>query len=285
MTLVAALKMGTRIVVLSDTQIDNRDATRPNIIPGRLKSVVLNEALTVSYAGLSSQAMDAIRSVHRGLPQPTEQVFEALVEASGRHHGELDFILCSHEKPDAPRLVKVSDGLVSEGADFYWIGNQSSASAFSKLELPPVQGSNITEPMSLAEAEFSRRFHEYVYSSRDPNVGGAVVNCLCSPFGHCYQDHAGSMAWDVIVFPDSTDPAEKQGKHKTGITSFSYHVYSAIERGIAIVGLYLEQPEVGFLYAPLEVDDAVQLNASDQAQFRELVTREGRKRIVPTGAG
>lgn len=284
MTLVAALKMGTRIVVLSDTQIDNRDVTRPNIIPGRLKSIVLNESMTVSYAGLSSQAMDAIRNLHRGLPQSTEQVLDALVEASARHQGELDFILCSHENPDAPRLVKLSDGLVSEGADFYWIGNQSSASTLSKLELPPIQGSNITDPLSLAEAEFFRRFHEYVYSARDRNVGGAIVYCLCSPFGHCYQDHAGTMAWDVITLPDRTDPTERLTKHKTGIASFSYHVYSAIERGIAVVGLYLEQPEVGFLYAPLEFDDTVELNASDQAQFREMVTQEGRKRLGRSGA-
>lgn len=281
MTLVAALKMGTRIVVLSDTQITDRNATRANVIPGRLKSIVLSETLTVAYAGLSSQAMDAVRGIHRRLPQSTTQVLDSLIEASAFHNGELDFLLCSHEDPSAPRLVKVSDGMVSEGADFYWVGNQSSASALSKFDLPPVPGTtNIADPLSLAESEFFRRFREYVSSSLDPNVGGAVVNCLCSPYGHCYQDHAGVMSWDVITIPDRTDPGEKLAQHKTGISSFSYHLYSAVERGVAIVGLYMEQPGVGFLYAPLELDDAVPLNASDQSLFRELVTQEGRKRVM-----
>jgi len=58
LTLIAALKMSERIVVMSDTAISDRDAIRSNLIPGRLKSVVVGPKMTISYAGLSSQALE-----------------------------------------------------------------------------------------------------------------------------------------------------------------------------------------------------------------------------------
>lgn len=268
--------MGTRIVVLSDTQITNRGSARPNILPGRLKSIVIHERMTLSYAGLSTQALDVIRRLARA-PLPTNRTIDVLLAASQEHRGDVDFLLCSHEETEAPRLIKISGDRVAEGADFYWIGNASSASEMSRLELPAFQYSRSESEFSKQETDFTWRFHEYLHSTKNPDVGGVMINCLCSPHGHCYQDRAGAMTWNAQLFPQD-DEFERLAQHKTGASSFSYHLYSAQQRGVPVVGLYLEQPGVGYLYVPLEQDEALRLDAGDQGQFRALVIAEGSRR-------
>ena len=48
MTIVAAMKCGERICVMSDTMISDRGLARDNVIPGRLKTIVVNKWLTIS---------------------------------------------------------------------------------------------------------------------------------------------------------------------------------------------------------------------------------------------
>ena len=64
MTIVAAMKFDKRIVVMSDTMISDSNELRNNVIPGRLKSIVINNWLTISDAGLSTQAIDAVRKIY-----------------------------------------------------------------------------------------------------------------------------------------------------------------------------------------------------------------------------
>lgn len=271
MTLVAAIRNGQRIVVMSDTAISNRNAAHPNAVPGRLKSIVVSTTLTISYAGLSSQALDAIRSV-RVLRLGLSTAIEALLEASRRHQGALDFLICSHEDKESARLIKISDSQVYEGANYYWIGNADSARAFARYESNYRHPDNPPDYQSAEEREFTHRFFDYVENSRDPNVGGAVVNCLCSEYGHCYQDHAGVNHWEPITVPDPTPPEIKFALHKSGRASFSYHLYCPAERGVALVGYYMEQPGVGFLHVPLEQDDPIPVTAASEGEFRRVVS-------------
>jgi hypothetical protein len=270
-TLVVALRSGTRIVVMSDTAISNRDAAHPNVVPGRLKSIVLNRTLTVSYAGLSSQALDVIRFIRKRGYGATRAI-EELLAASRQHQGELDFLLCSHEENESPRLVKIADSAVYEGASHYWIGNADSARALARYDSNYQHPGNAPDYQSSEEREFTHRFFEYVGQSCDPNVGGAIINCLCSDYGHCYQDHAGVHHWEPITIPDPTPPVVRASLHKSGRASFAYHVYCPAERGVALVGFYMEQPGIGYLHLPLEQDDPVQVSASSEAEFRRLVS-------------
>ena len=64
MTIVVAKKLDERIVDMSDTMISDLNEPKNNVIPGRLKSMVINNWLTISYANLSIQAIDAIRKIY-----------------------------------------------------------------------------------------------------------------------------------------------------------------------------------------------------------------------------
>ena len=259
------------MVVLSETSITNRDAARSNALPGRLKSIVLGMRHTVSYAGLSSQALDVIRSVHRDQLQDADAIRDRLFAAARRFPHELDFLLCSHDQPEAPRLIKVTSDATYEGADYHWIGNAQSARALAALETPIQHPQNPPDFQSAEERVLTQRFFQYMEKSLDPNVGGAVVNCLCSPFGHCYQDHAGTHSWDRISTLDSTPPEVRAAEHRTGGTSYSYHVYSPATRGTGVVGFFLEQAGVGFIHCPLERDDPLRVKAADQSEFSAML--------------
>ena len=263
---------------MSDTSINNRDSAHPNAIPGRLKSIVISDRMTVSYAGLSSQALDAVRSLRHKRISSTDDAIEFLEREARSYAGELDFILCSHENSEIPRLVKITADAACEGADFYWIGNSESASALSRFETSYNEPQDAPDWQSSEERRFANRFHEYMRQSRDPNVGGAVISCLCSPFGHCYQDHVGTHAWGTITIPDPTPVEVRAAEHRTGAVSYSYLVYCPAQRGVALVGFYLEQPGIGFLYLPLERDEPIRIAAADQDQFRRVVSAAAEER-------
>lgn len=280
MTLVIARRWGSRIIVMSETMISDRNARTPNAIPGRLKSVVVNKRLTVSYAGLSTQAIDAIRAVWTAsLTGP--QAIEFLKESSQQYNGEIDYIVCAHDDPESPRLVKIQDGVVFEGADQYWIGDAIAAQEVSRFEIPRATSSKL-DLQQEEESEFTERFHQYVRNVGTTNVGGAVVNTLCSPRGHCYQQHALVERWDPIVIPNNEDPAVREVIHRTGITSYAYRVLSAYERGVCLVGCYLDQPSIGFIHDPLHKDEAWLVRADNYTEFtavlgvreREILGRE-----------
>ena len=130
---------------------------------------------------------------------------------------------------------------------------------------------NLPDYLSQEEIDFTARFQKYVTESKDPNIGGAVINCLCSPFGHCYQNHAGSSRWDTISIPNIEDPAIWEAKHKSGVDSYEYHIYTAAERGLAIVGLYLGQPGIGYIYDPFRSEDPLPIRAGDQSEFKRML--------------
>ena len=61
MTLIIARQWDDRIIMLADTMISDPAQPRHDIIPGKLKVIVLTSKLSIAYAGRSTQALDAIR--------------------------------------------------------------------------------------------------------------------------------------------------------------------------------------------------------------------------------
>lgn len=273
MTIVAAMKFDERICVMSDTMISSESFTRDNIIPGRLKSIVLNEWLTISYAGLSTQAIDAIRVPYGCSSITTDSVVQCLVETSAKYMNELDFIVCSHEN-DA-RLIKIANGVVSEGANAYWIGNLQAATELSKVVIPKTEFNDLPDYISAEEIIFKNSFNTYMRENRCKGIGGAIIDCLCSPYGHCYNTHAGAFSWDTIIL-GKDNYKERQEKNKTGMYHYEYNVQSTSARGQAIVGFYLNQAQTGFIYDPIHYDEAMKIEDVGLTRFSHLIEDAGK---------
>jgi hypothetical protein len=267
MSIVAAMKLNDRIIVMSDTMISDPNGTANNIVPGRLKSVVINEWLTISYAGLSTQGIDVIKAINKLPDICTDAAVTILIDASKTYHDELDFILCSHEA--SARLIKISRGSTFEGADGYWIGSQQAAIELSKIEVPPMTFNDLPEYVSPREILFTTAFSNFLRDGRCKGVGGAAINCLCSKYGHCYQTNAGAFSWDTIIIGQD-DYEKRQELNKTGTYHYEYNVCSTSVRGKAVVGFYLGQCNVGYLYDPLHSDDAMVIKNMNLEDFVEL---------------
>lgn len=272
MTLITALKTGERIVVMSDTAISDRDAIRADLLPGRLKSITLGPRRTVSYAGLSAQALDVIRRLHRENIQSDEEVISRLRGACSEFSGEVEFLACFHDDSKQARLVKITSSGVAEGANTYWIGNGDAARSLAsmELEIPPRFG-DLPSYVTQEEINFTYRFSKFIELHSDFVVGGAAITCVCSSNGHGYQSEAGATMLKPVQVPDPVPPEVREAEARTGMSRFAYHIYGPQERGIAVVGFYLEQAATGYLHMPLFRDDALKVTADDQEAFSRIV--------------
>ncbi len=270
MTIVIARRFGERICVMSDTMISCKSGVKNNIIPGQLKSIIVNKWLTISYAGLSIQAIDAVRAIYRSPKFTTDYVIVYLKQISQTYFGELDFIIISHEK--TARLIKISNNRVFEGADLYWIGSSEAVRELSSYKLKISYTQNV---IPSDETLFIATFIEFMKKTRSSVVGGAVIDCLCSPYGHTYKSHSGVFSWDTINLGKSSETKDRDTINKTGMYQFEYDISRPLERGIAIIGFYLRQAKTGFIYDPIHYDDAMKIVNMEVDLFNELVISAG----------
>ena len=257
MTIVLARRFDQRIIVLSDTMVSTYG--KENVFPGRLKSIVINKWLTVSYAGLSNQAITVIRDLSKVQKLTCDKAASFLLEVNKKYNDAVEFILCSHE--NKARLVKVSNGIISEGSDFYWLGNSEAVNEIRKNNIGPLT----------PELYFVINFNDYIRQYGHKNVGGITINCTCSENGHCYTSHAGAYSWDVKVLGAPYNAQEREALYQTGMYSFQYNVCSTEESGIALVGLYLPQLRTGYLYYPIYEYDAKIIRNTNFESFSQLV--------------
>lgn len=254
MTLVVARQWVDRIVMLSDTMISDRNAPRPDIIPGQLKAIVLNSKLSVAYAGRATKALHAIRDVRKTVCQGAylQDVLDHLYQATNRNSGDVEFLVASHY--EEPALFKVWNGQISTGADWYWIGDPSGATAVQRaMGSQPIRESGKLDSKEEEELRLSLAFVEVVRESTFPGVGGFSFNLLGSPQGHCYQNYGESIAWDSVKL-NEIDTPEYRRFEKTGTAHYQYSVTSPQQRGAGVTGVFLPQVELGFIYSPLQFD-------------------------------
>jgi hypothetical protein len=89
-----------------------------------------------------------------------------------------------------------------------------------------------------------------VRESAFPGVGGFSFTLLGSPFGHCYQAHAGSLSWAIVSSSDIMTP-EYRRFEETGTAHYEYTMVETC-RGAGVAGAFLPQIGLGFIYSPLE---------------------------------
>lgn len=260
MTIVVARRFGERIIIASDTMVSGSHGASSNIIPGRLKAIVLSPIVSVAYAGLSLQAIDAIRGVKKVLDAGGDlSATEALlIAASARHPGELDFIIAAHE--NGPALRKVVDGQITNNLENAAIGETSLVRAILEAEMGGPE--QLIPSEYEAEIAFSRGFvslfndHGVQITS---DVGGFPTFLLASPYGHTYQPHGGVAAWDIRRggVPETLKQREDRS---SGMTEWRYQVLPSTLRGAGVIGAIVPSAGVGYVYSPLEDDDAMRFN-------------------------
>jgi hypothetical protein len=254
MTFVAAKQFGNRIIVASDTMISDADETRHNVIPGRLKAVIVSPAVTIAYAGFADQALDAIRAARGALNTGAAigDVESTLAATTARYPSDLDFLLVSHDGRDGS-LKRIWEGRVSCALAHAAIGQRSLYAELVERE------AQVRAPLTPSPFEGESAFIQAFGSLFDgvsvkPGVGGFPIVAVCSPFGHHYQSSGFVNSWDVIDLGRPV-PEEQIADRKSGMTQWGYSTVAPKLRGIGVVGVLNTDAQFGFVYSPLSKDD------------------------------
>lgn len=255
MTLVMARQFGDRICILSDSMISDRDAPRDSVIPGQLKTIVLNDRISISYSGSVNEAVHKIREIRREMFKGVslDKILDPLAKFTLDKNGKVDFIVASHIS--TPRLYKIANGKIYKEFDCYWIGDAEAANLVQQqIDEYNEVVEGLPEYISQEEYKFSTAFRKLVEEHQVPTVGGIMFESIGSPYGYCYQNFSMTVAWDAIPLDDRFDEQAQRAYEKTGTECYKLATLSADERGLAVTGAYFDQNEIGFIYSPLDSD-------------------------------
>jgi hypothetical protein len=280
MTLVVGQQFADRLVFLSDSMITDPMTGKLDVLPGQLKTVILNEELSVSFAGRLNQALDTIREIKSGLTDDVqiESVLEHLRVKS--IHGLVDFLVGS--RVPEPRLYKISQGQVNRGADRYWIGDQSGVSALQRLfDSQPDDQFNAIETVSTEELKLWLSFHELVSERHHYGIGGLAFYCAGSAEGFCYYNHAGFFGYGSVTIPETeVQSRTRLDLEKTGMgPTYSYSITTSPYRGVAVVGAFFPQGDFGFMYSPIDLDRPLKYYPIALDELQKRVTEKANSMI------
>lgn len=258
MTFVAAKRFGQRIQLASDTMVSDPNELRRDVIPGRLKTIILDAQITIAYAGLSYQSMQAIKRAKQvlsdgGTLSDIEQILLSTTEKYKNFENGPEFLLVSHR--DGPVLKRVWDNQVSRNLDQACIGQRDLLS--SLLEREKAEKLSLIPHEFEDEGPFSSAFLKLfngIYISE--SVGGFGITTTCSPYGHCYPSFAGVTSWEMITIGQGVTE-QHLADRQSGKTQWGYNISGSKLRGVGVVGAVVLDAGIGYIYAPIHSGDPI----------------------------
>ncbi len=250
-----AMQFGDRTCTLSDSMISDTNTTDDNVIPGQLKTIVLNNEVAVSYSGSANKAISRIREIRTDLSKRIyfEEILESLGEFTADENGEVGFIVSSHM--GIPKLYKIADGQIHYGLDTYWLGNEDAAACVLEvLEKDDRVIGELPNNMTLEECKLRDAFKNAVYERDLPYAGGLVFDCVGTPRGYRYNNHATVYAGDRMSLDIAFDNTAQLAHENQSPEGYSLSLVSPNERSLAVTGAFFEQSNMGFIYSPLDPD-------------------------------
>lgn len=267
MTLIVGARTETRIELISDTRITHPDTTQIEEIPGRLKLVALSPAICVGYAGRAAPAIDRIRAT----PHRDASSFDAVV-AHLRTEPECDFLVAEAGRPF--RQASITDGVVREG-ELVWIGEADAWAAFEVVRptVPaPIYGDPYDrEPgdhfMTAVRTAYQRVFGDAACTT----VAGFEMRIGSRGSGFRYLPQAGFSA---VNLSGQLNESTAQQHSTAAAGAFSYTILTPTEPGVALVAVYISQPQLGYVYLPLRHDQPIEVRQTDHETLVSHVRTE-----------
>lgn len=274
MTLVVARKIGSEIRMFADARLSYPDHYVSTPLRGGLKLVAIND-VCIGYAGEYVHAVDALRKIknlgYRDFGQITDVLFEAHKECGGK----VDFVLATYIP--LVSLIKISNGEVIFDIDSAWIGDPDAFSEYQRIyhTLPE---SPKSEDHSPEESEFyetisrmSSALGDIVRENKLDSVGEFTISVRSTSSGFKYL--GGAMAFIVEQKIPSGEPtALKFGTAQQG--GYAYTVMTPTSPNVGAIGVYFVQGNLGVLYHPLAMDEAIVYPKESFDSFKSSVLKD-----------
>lgn len=274
MTLVVGSVEARGVRLICDSQISRPDAPHDDVIPGRLKLVLLDFNTCIGFAGQPDVAIDAIRLARH--TEDYDSLAGALLEVNRRSHNRVDFLVARF---DPPRLEKISNGQQYSAGRCYWIGDPDAVNVFSDLldSMPAVESEN---PDYARAGQIHMAFAQLLRDDTARTVGGLSFTVAPDRDGFRYAPEIG------VFYPPQSIPSGDPTTLRFGTAEhggYAFSTYTSNAPGIPAVGVYFLQGRNGCLYLPLEADEAEWFSGMTQEEFRDAVsTRAGAQLIGNT---
>jgi hypothetical protein len=278
MTLVVARVTPLGVRLAGDMRVTDRNAAGPRgFLDAALKVILLRPTLCIAYAGNIGAALDAIRQVDSD-DLSAEDAERHLLEAHRRSDLDADFLVASL-RPS--RLVTIKNGRAEAGSAG-WIGDQE---AFAEYQTyyhqdqfqPPSDFYDSRERAD--DSEIAHR----ISNGMDAVVHGPSLvidgetSTLTIPEGGSHRAVGEAIVYVVPRAEDNLFKYSDQGRFRgspfdpDAQGAFSTALVGSAEPGIGIVGLYIDQAQLGILYAPLLLDDPERYSGVSRAEFVDRV--------------
>ena len=299
MTFVFAKRFGDRIIMFADTKIsDPAGVTRTsaerrmgNAVPGRLKVFPLGTNVSVGYAGKSGAALAAIRKLpscrtYRAI----DEVREMLRQASGEH--DTDFLLVSHI--GKTRLLKIQSGMVSADQDFHWIRHPAASEELIRsieeqreamrrqIDNGYMRDHRARELIRIRSEEIliHNAWSRLLLMSPDllPGVGGIPICLEASAEAHYFPGAAGAYNPEPVTIDSEGRHYGADGEIEPRYGQWSYTLVSGPHSGVPVLGLWLQEAGVGFVYDPLKCEEAERVPEVDTTGLAAVVAQRSLER-------
>ncbi|MFI5323486.1 MAG: hypothetical protein ACHQ6U_08140 [Thermodesulfobacteriota bacterium] len=231
------------------------NTTDNDVIPGQLKTIVLNKKVSISYSGTSNKAIYKIREIRKDLMKRVyiEEILESLAEFTGEEKEGVDFIVSSHM--GIPKLYKIAEGQIHYGLDMYWIGNAEAVErVLQEIERDDRSIEGLPNHIIQEEYKFREAFKKAVFEHEIPQAGGLVFDCIGSPRGYRYNNLASVHAGYGMSLDITFDYTAQWLYDKPGTECYTFSLVSPNKRSLAVTGAFFEQSNEGFIYSPLDPD-------------------------------
>jgi hypothetical protein len=271
MTLVVAERVHWGVRILSDTAVSNREAVRAESIPGVLKAVVLSARTCIAFAGRIHGGYDVIRRIAReSRPAPSLKEIAGQLLEHNRETGDATEFILAHEE----HLLKIGDGKIYQGSNRYWVGEADAASSWQRCRdgwrsaAAGTSGDALKDEGNNGFVVSELAFLDVLEDSQHPSVRGLPFVVERARDGHRYRSGIG-MTTSQAIGPEDTILLESGGPESGG---FSYTYVVTKQAGLPIVAVYFPPGRVGFVYNPLESDDALTYRAGSLRDFITVVS-------------
>lgn len=277
MTLVVAKKRADFVTLISDMQVmEDERALNPVDHAGGLKIILLRPQLCIAFAGAVEQALDVLRSIESSLGEnySIDKVVNGLLESHIGGSQRTDYIVASLN-PAA--ICKIHNGLLEKNLESAWIGDASAFEAFQEFFHTPNQ---LPQPDFIPEP---RRSNMELSSKMSSALRQIVHNAKYSTVGHYSLQIAGKSAFEYIPYtegfnfePVTNTTEEKSLTVPVDTTRGGYH-YSVLAPktpGVGVLGIYINQGELGLLFMPLQQDTVIKYTNISYADFLSKVEQD-----------
>ncbi|MGB7543832.1 MAG: hypothetical protein WBM28_17665 [Burkholderiales bacterium] len=262
-----ATECGPRIT--SDIQVGRWDGRKTALKDGTLKAIVLSQWVTICFAGLVKQGLDAVREFAAGLNagRAVDDLLPMLNRISAT--GAVDFIVARRHRVE--QLTRITENGVERRLPIAWIGDQHGFEQFQRARRKVSPEAQITSRPASVMHELRAAMNTVIDDEAIVNVGGfeiAVANTqagfeyLGSAYVHPGRDFTTPSAVDDLI-PYMIQSAEEGG--------YTVCLVEPVLAGVPAAALYFPTGGVAMMFLPLQFDTAQVITGVRPTEFTKIV--------------